>query len=278
MTMIEIPESYTLAKQVVDILAGRTVTDVFNATHPHKFTWYTGDPADYRELLVGKTIRAAEGHGAFIELLLGDDTHIALSDGVNLRYYAPGSEIPPKYQLLIAFDDESFLVFTVAMYGGINAFRGVLENPYYLGALSKPSPLEEGFDETYFKVLLANAKSTLSAKAFLATEQRIPGLGNGVLQDILFKARIHPKRKLATMGDAEFRRMYASVKSTLRAMADRGGRDTEKDMLGEPGGYRVLLSKNTCSDPCPVCGGTIVKEAYLGGAVYYCPTCQPLIR
>lgn|GEM_PF-2077218 len=30
-------------------------------------------------------------------------------------------------------------------------------------------------------------------KAFLATEQRIPGLGNGVLQDILWTARIHPK-------------------------------------------------------------------------------------
>jgi hypothetical protein len=30
----------------------------------------------------------------------------------------------------------------------------------------------------------------LSLKALLATEQRIPGLGNGVLQDILFKARM----------------------------------------------------------------------------------------
>ncbi|MBP9543957.1 MAG: hypothetical protein KBE58_02820, partial [Alistipes sp.] len=24
------------------------------------------------------------------------------------------------------------------------------------------------------------------------------------------------------------------------------------------------------------CGGALVKEAYLGGAVYYCPHCQPL--
>jgi formamidopyrimidine-DNA glycosylase len=29
-------------------------------------------------------------------------------------------------------------------------------------------------------------------------------------------------------------------------------------------------------DACPKCGGTIVKEAYLGGAVYYCPVCQKL--
>lgn len=274
--MIEIPESRTLAKQAVDALGGRTITDVFNATHPHKFTWYSGDPASYRELLVGRKVLSAVGHGTFIDLLLDGDARIALSDGVNLRYYPAGADIPPKYQLLIAFDDESFLVLTVAMYGGINAFQGVLDNAYYLGALSKPSPLEERFDAAYFGDLAAGAKQNLSVKAFLATEQRIPGLGNGVLQDILFKARIHPKRKLATLGERELDGMFRSVKATLAEMAAAGGRDTEKDLFGRPGGYRVLLSKNTYAEPCPVCGGAIVKEAYLGGAVYYCPHCQPL--
>lgn len=274
--MIEIPESRTLAQQVAGMLSGRTITDVFNATHPHKFTWYSGDPADYRALLAGKAILSAEGHGAFVDMLLDDDTHIAVSDGVNLRYYPAEAEIPSKYQLLVTLDDEAFLVFTVAMYGGINAFRGVFDNPYYLGALSKPSPLDERFDAVCFDRLVAGAKPNLSVKAFLATEQRIPGLGNGVLQDILFKARIHPKRKLATLGDRELENLYVVIKNVLREMTAAGGRDTEKDLFGNFGGYRVLLSKNTWREPCPVCGGALVKEAYLGGAVYYCPHCQPL--
>lgn len=273
--MIEIPESRTLAQQVAGMLSGRTITDVFNATHPHKFTWYSGDPADYRALLAGKAILSAEGHGAFVDMLLEDDTHIAVSDGVNLRYYPAGAEIPSRYQLLVTLDDEAFLVFTVAMYGGINAFRGIFDNPYYLGALSKPSPLDGRFDAVCFDRLVAGAKPNLSAKAFLATEQRIPGLGNGVLQDILFKARIHPKRKLATLGDRELENLYVVIKNVLREMTAAGGRDTEKDLFGNFGGYRVLLSKNTWREPCPVCGGALVKEAYLGGAVYYCPHCQP---
>lgn len=273
--MIEIPESQTVAQQITGILSGRTITDVFNATHPHKFTWYSGNPADYRTLLTGKAILSAEGHGAFVDMLLDDDTHIAVSDGVNLRYYPAGAEIPSKYQLHVTLDDEAFLVFTVAVYGGINAFRGIFDNPYYLGALSKPSPLDGRFDAVYFDRLVAGAKPNLSAKAFLATEQRIPGLGNGVLQDILFKARIHPKRKLATLGDRELENLYVVIKNVLREMTAAGGRDTEKDLLGNFGGYRVLLSKNTWREPCPVCGGAIVKEAYLGGAVYYCPHCQP---
>lgn len=61
--MIEIPESQTVARQVRETLAGRTVTGVFNATHPHKFTWYTGDPLEYPMLLTGRKIVGAEGCG-----------------------------------------------------------------------------------------------------------------------------------------------------------------------------------------------------------------------
>lgn len=274
--MIEIPESKTVARQVRETLTGRTITDVFNAKHPHKFTWYAGDPLDYPKLLTGRKIVGAEGFGAYIEILLDDDVRLAVSDGTIMRLYASEAEIPAKYQLLITLDDGRFLVFTVAMYGGILAFRGTFENPYYLGARTKLSPLDAEFDADYFRSLLAGVKQNLSAKAFLATEQRIPGLGNGVLQDILFRAGIHPKRKLATLGDGDVERLFGTVKSLLTEMTGRNGRDTEKDLFGNCGGYAVQLSRNTCTEPCPVCGGSIVKEAYLGGAVYYCTCCQPL--
>jgi hypothetical protein len=44
------------------------------------------------------------------------------------------------------------------------------------------------------------------------------------------------------------------------------------------GGYITKASKNTLGKPCKRCGEIIVKEAYLGGAVYYCPKCQPFIK
>lgn len=56
-------------------------------------------------------------------------------------------------------------------------------------ARSKPDPLSDDFSEEYFHRLYGEQDGKLSVKAFLATKQRIPGLGNGVLQDILFHAR-----------------------------------------------------------------------------------------
>ena len=39
--------------------------------------------------------------------------------------------------------------------------------------------------------------------------------------------------------------------------------------------YRTVLCAKTAGTPCPACGTMIVKQAYLGGSVYYCPVCQP---
>jgi formamidopyrimidine-DNA glycosylase len=108
----------------------------------------------------------------------------------------------------------------------------------------------------------------------LATEQRIPGLGNGVLQDILFNAKVHPKRKLKDISDYEINNIYKSIIKTIKDMDTKGGRDTEKNLFGEPGGYKTILSKNTVGKPCTVCGTLIKKEAYMGGSIYYCPECQ----
>jgi len=53
-------------------------------------------------------------------------------------------------------------------------------------------------------------------------------------------------------------------------MTAKGGRDTESDLSGKPGGYKTKLSKNTVGQPRAVCGTLVKKEAYLGGSIYYC--------
>lgn len=274
--MLEIPESATVSRQAGKTLVNKTISEVFTATSPHKFAFFSGDPAGYGKMLAGKQIVSTKGHGMFVDLICSDNTCITIGEGINMRYHEPGSTLPDKYQLLISFKDNDFLSFNVAMYGGIWAYKGTFDNKYYILSLNSISPLTDEFDEDHFDNIIKNTTKDLSAKALLATEQRIPGLGNGVLQDILFNARIHPKRKKSAFTDSAKAELYKSLKTTLKSMTGMGGRDTEKDLFGNNGGYRTLLSKNTINNPCVICGNKIIKEAYLGGAVYYCPTCQKL--
>lgn len=274
--MIEIPESTVISRQANEILPGQRIAKVIGPSSPHKFAFYNGDPFSYASLLEGKQIQTVYGYGAFVDLLMDDDTHLLVGDGTNIRYYRAGAPYPAKHQLMMILENSDFLVFTVAMYGAIYAFQGYFDNPYYQGSIHKRSPLDERFDEAYFDHMIRNLKKDLSVKALLATEQRIPGLGNGVLQDILFQAGIHPKRKISALNDLEKTDLLYSIKGTLEKMIAAGGRDTEKDFLGNWGGYPVILSKNTYKKPCPACGHEIIREAYLGGNVYYCPLCQKL--
>ena len=111
---------------------------------------------------------------------------MVFSDGTNLRFHELGTQRPKKHQMLIEFSDGTALSGTVQMYGGLWCFKeGTFENEYRKAAMEKPSPLTSAFSATYFHALLAiEDAQKLSAKAFLATEQRIPGFGNGVLQDV----------------------------------------------------------------------------------------------
>lgn len=273
--MIELPESHTLAKQLNETLIGRTVETMTVNQSPHKFAFYHGDPKTYPARFVGTTFTGAHAQGGQVELAF-DDQRLLLSDGVNLRLHRDASTLPAKHQLLMRLDDGSALSITIAMYGMIYGFEvNTFQNSYYLIAQTNPSVFSQAFTFDYFMELVERASPKLSLKAFLATEQRIPGLGNGVLQDILLLAKLHPKTKIATLSPAQWHSLYTTVVSTLTVMRDHGGRDTEKDLFGQEGGYRTLLSSRTLSEGCPECGEDLRKEAYMGGSIYYCPHCQP---
>ena len=187
-----------------------------------------------------------------------EDAVILLGDGVSLRFHGEKEQRPQKHQLLIEFDDFSAISASVKMYGGLWCFKeGEFKNTYFLQAKDKPSPLIDKFNKTYYNsIISAPEVEKLSAKALLATEQRIPGLGNGVLQDILFNAGIHPKKKVKTFTKEDKDTLYDSIKSTLAEMTFQGGRDTEKDLFGCSGGYKTKLSKNTVNKPCSICDVT----------------------
>jgi formamidopyrimidine-DNA glycosylase len=275
--MMELPEAVNMARQITETLRGKRVAGV-TATHtPHKLTWYYGDPGTYSDLLTGRTVGMARPFGSMVEIEAGG-ARVLFGEGVAARFHHRSNPRPARHQLLIEFDDGSAMSGSIQMYGGLGAFpEGGLENPYYRVAREKPSPLSAAFDKQYFNAMVREVGlQKISLKALLATNQRIPGLGNGVLQDILFNARLHPKRKVNTLSDSNEEALFRSVKTTLSAMTEEGGRDTELDFLGRPGGYRTILSKRTAGRPCPSCGALLNKEAYMGGTVYYCPECQGL--
>jgi formamidopyrimidine-DNA glycosylase len=276
--MIELPESNTLASQINTTLKGKKISSAIAGSSPHKFAWYIGEPADYSNKLIENEVISARGIGAFVEITLSN-VMLMLSEGTNIRFHISNENIPKKHQLLVDFEDHTYLSVGLSMYGGIYCWEKdkTFDYSYYNTAKEKPSPLTPEFDEDYFANLLAaEPVQKLSLKAALATEQRIPGLGNGCLQDVLWHANLNPRHKLNQISDKDFSNLFVSIKNTLAEMTEKGGRNSEKDLFGLPGNYQVVMGAANKGKPCPRCGDQIQKASFMGGSIYICETCQPI--
>jgi formamidopyrimidine-DNA glycosylase len=137
-------------------------------------------------------------------------------------------------------------------------------------------PLSEGFTLERFDHLLEEypEKTKKGVKGFLVTSQHVNGIGNSYLQDILFRAKIHPARKIPSLTAEERKRLHQAIQVTLAEAIRLGGREDEHDLFDHPGGYHRLMSSQSTGQACPDCGTLIQKIAYLGGACYLCPACQ----
>ena len=273
--MMELPEFHVVGKQVDETLAGKRIERVVANFSPRKWAWFNGDPASYDGRLSGNTIGGAVGRDSHVDISIGDS---CLSITPPLRYHEDGKGIPKKHQLLLEFSDGSVASSAIQMWGSYYLYEGEEKPDDELrGNDWKPSPISEEFTKTYFESLIDDEEAQkTSVKGLLATKQRIPGVGNGVIQDILWTARLHPRFPVAELTSGEVDALYGALKEVLSIMTERGGRDTERDLFWNFGGYKTILSKNTMNDPCPSCGGRIERKSYLGGNVYLCASCQRL--
>jgi formamidopyrimidine-DNA glycosylase len=267
--MFEIPEMITLAKQFNETLKGKEIHSGNLGNSPHKFVWYNRSPEEFAELVKGKRVGESHAKGRWLFTPVEPGFVLVLGEcGGKVLFHKPGSKLPKKYHLYISFSDGSFLTATTQMWGAMELFDEgkELEREYVKGM--KPTPIDPEFTFGYFSDLidkLIEGKKQ-SAKGLLTQDQTIPGLGNAIAQDILFKARLHPRHALPDFTEGDKRALFDAIQSTVAEVIEMGGRYDEYDLYGNQGKYIRLMDKNAAGNPCPECGTTVEKIQYLGGA------------
>ena len=274
--MLEMPEILTIARQLDGTLTGKTFKSFSRGVLTHKFLWLSMTAEEYDHSLAGRQVTGACSHGRSMVVNVGDEYRLFFGDlGGRILYHQPVQSLPAKYHLRWDFTDGSALTYTLQMWGfvGLLTPDELQAHPYALVGIP---PLSEAFTFECFDQLLEAypEKTGKGIKGFLVTSKHINGIGNAYLQDILFRARLHPARKIPTLSPDERRRLYAAIQDILLQAIRLGGRREERDLFDQPGGYQRLMGSQTVGQPCPECGSTIQKIAYLGGACYLCPTCQ----
>lgn len=277
--MIELPEATTIARQMNAELTGKQIADGNRGNAPHKFAFYNRPPEEYAAILPGKTLGEATVNGPLI-LLAAEPGYVIILGGGGERiiYHRKNVSLPKKYQLFLHFTDDSYLTVTVQGWGSAFLWDKAELSKHPFINVRNPSPLSEAFSPEYFQGLFNALEPTdsRSVKYFMISKPGVLGVGNGCLQDILWYAHLHPRRRVASLTQTEQQALYTATRTTLQKMVEAGGRDGDYDLYNQPGGYKRLLHSKVVGEPCQACGAPIEKAAYLGGAVYFCPKCQPL--
>ena len=105
------------------------------------------------------------------------------------------------------------------------------------------------------------------AKAVLMDQGFVAGIGNLLADEILWRARIHPRAPVAGLDERARARFHRAMLGVLRTAVARIGRPPPPGWLlrvrGEPGAR------------CPRCRTPLSRIAAAGRTTYLCPACQP---
>ena len=100
-------------------------------------------------------------------------------------------------------------------------------------------------------------------KARLMDQQRLAGIGNLALDELLWRAGLDPARPAGSLSDDEVRRLARLTRTTLADLIKRGGSHTGDLMPARaPGGV------------CPKDGTPLVRRTVGGRTTYSCPAHQ----
>jgi len=274
--MIEMPEAATLARQLNEALTGKTFQGFTQGELRHKFLWLDRPAEETSTILAGKTVSGASSYGRSFYLHVGSQHMLWFGDiGGRLLYHPAAGPLPNKYHLRWDFSDGTSLSFTLQMWG----FVRLLEKSEFGKRPSKETgipPLSPEFTLERFAEMLETypEKTSKGVKGFLVTSQHVNGIGNSYAQDILYRARLSPKRKIPAISAPERLQLFTAIQETMGQAIALGGRQDERNLFDRPGYYQRIMGNQTVGKPCPTCGTSIQKIAYLGGACYLCPQCQ----
>lgn len=136
-------------------------------------------------------------------------------------------------------------------------------------------PWDEHLTADYLKQKFSN--KTIPIKTTLLDQSIITGIGNIYANEILFLSKISPLRKSKSLTIEELNFIIENTKKVLEEAIQNGGTTirTYESSEGVHGRFQQkLFVHGKESEPCPICGNSILKIVVGGRGTYYCSKCQ----
>jgi formamidopyrimidine-DNA glycosylase len=276
--MPELPEVETIRRQLAPVVEGRELSalEILDARWCLPLA-----PEALRDALEGRRVERLGRRGKYLVWELEDEAFLLM----HLRMTGVVLLDPPP--------DAPYVRVRFVLDAGAHELRFCDPRRFGTGELALGRDALDAFfasrlgveplgDELTGEALRRLARGRRApVKAFLLDQRRIAGVGNIYADEALFRARIHPLRPAGALTRAQCEALAEAVRDALSAGLSAGGAtiDDFRHADGVSGAFQhEFLVHRRRGEPCPVCGGEIVKFVAGGRGTYACERCQPRPR
>jgi formamidopyrimidine-DNA glycosylase len=219
-------------------------------------------PDDVGRALTGRRFEEPRRQGKWLVCPAGGPT-LLFHFGMTGDLVWSGDE-PDRHRhdrLVLAFEDGELRYRNMRRLGGVWVVNDD-ELKVVLGGLG-PDALAVEQDE--FLGSLSRRRG--GVKAVLMDQRLVAGIGNLLADEILWQARVHPRRPVEDLDAKDRVRLFRTMRRVLAGAVEHFDYlETRRSWLGRvrgrPGGR------------CPRCGTALSRIVVAGRTTYFCPSCQ----
>ena len=285
--MPELPEVETIARQLAELVTGRTIasfgSDWHRITEPEPVSLVAAR-------LAGRRIEAVRRRGKLVVFQLdgGDALCTSLRMTGRFAFKELGDAAPERFtRAQFAFTDGTALDFvdmrklgrmtlvdTTEIAGDDAGGERTIRAPLHLSMGREP--LSRSFTVPWLRAFFRRRRRA-AIKPLLLDQRGIAGIGNIYASEALWRARIHPLRSAGSLRPEEVARLHEAIRWVLRkAIRLRGSTlRTYRDSGGRKGGMqREFVVYDRAGEPCARCGRPIARTVIGGRGTFHCPRCQ----
>jgi formamidopyrimidine-DNA glycosylase len=212
--------------------------------------------------LEGRAFTRVRRHGKHLFAEAGDAwLHLHFGMTGDLAYDRDDEEAPRFARLVFEFAGGAHLAFEDMRLFGVVSLTPDPE-AYVAEHRLGPDPLDPSFRLGDFR-RVALRRKRLTAKGLLMAQDAVAGVGNLYADETLYRASIHPLRRVDALNAAEVKSIFTTLRRLLTDVIGFKAR-------GDDYPARYLIPHREEEARCPRCGGEIARTVVGGRTTYYC--------
>ena len=271
--MPELPEVETVRRGLEKLFLGKKISSI-ELRYPKMIKT---DLEEFQKELPGQIIQSMGRRGKYLLFYLSEKILISHLRMEGKYFYYP-DQVPERKHahMMLHFENVGTLVYEdVRKFGTMELLAPELLESYFISKKLGPEPTKKDFDLLTFQKALKKSKKPI--KTHLLDQTLVAGLGNIYVDEVLWRAKVHPAKSSQTITKKEARAIHEQTISVLEQAVDKGGSTIRSytNAFGENGTMQELHQVyDKAGLACSRCG-TIIEKIQLGGrGTHFCPRCQ----